>query len=275
MPKPALALALAASICVFSQTPDVAEQSRALAAIREYALNYTARLPDFICTQVIERTYYPVAALRGRPHHDAIEEQITFAGRKETYTVTKINGDAVSNVGHDQLGGIVSSGEFGTLLANTFNPNAGADFRWERASTHQGQRVYIYSFRVPQAKGYGLVDSVHTILAAYKGLLYADPQTGAVLRIEMQCEVPKDSEFRQLELTMNFKLVEVAGRDVVLPSHYHLHSIKARPVRAASKNLAVQRGVLSETTNEADYKDYRRFEADSSVTFGAEPTPNK
>lgn len=270
----ALALALAASPA-FSQTPDLAEPSRVLAIIRDYALNYTARLPDFICTQVVERTYYPVAAFRGHPLHDAIEEQITFAGRKETYTVTKINGEPVTHVGHDQLGGIVSSGEFGTLLANTFDPNAGADFHWERAATQKGRRVYIYSFRVPQAKGYGLVDSVHTALAAYKGLLFADPQTGAVLRIEMHCEIPKDSEFKLLELTMEFKPTEVAGREVVLPSHYHLHSIKERPAQTVSKGLVARGGVLSETINEAGYKDYRRFDADSSITFGAETTPKK
>lgn len=122
-----------------------------------------------------------------------LEEQVAFVDHKESYTVARINGEAATNVGRDQLGGIRSTGDFGTLLGNTFDPNAGTDFRWDRWATLRSQRMYVFAFRVPQPKGYGLVESKRTLLVAYKGLLYADPQTGAVLRIELQCDIPKDS----------------------------------------------------------------------------------
>jgi hypothetical protein len=248
-------------------TPDAAEQSRALAAIRDYALNYAARLPDFTCTQVTRRTYYPDARSR-HPRYDYIEEQITFVDHKENYTVTKINGEAVGHTERDQLGGIISSGEFGTLLSRTFlgqtiDPSAGTDFRWERWATQKGRRLYVFAFRVPQAKGYGLVESKRTLIVAYKGLLYADPQNGAVLRVEMQCDIPKDSEYKELELILDFKPADVAGREFVLPFHYRLHSYKEVSGVAA-------RVVMSETLNEADFKAYRRFGADSSITFEKE-----
>ena len=268
MMTPVVSCGFLAAVSALAQTPDAAEQSRALAAIRDYALNYTAKLPDFTCTQVIQRTYYPFVGFRRNPHHDAIEEQLTYAGHKESYTVTKINGEAVANVRHDQLGGIVSSGEFGTLLARTFDPNAGTDFHFERRATQKGQRVYVFAFRVPPAKGYGLVESKRTILVGYKGLLYANPQTGALLRIELQCEIPKDSEYKELELTMDFKPTDVAGHEAVLPAHYHLHSVKAVAPIATAKTPGVS--IFSETINETDYKNYRRFEANSSITFGTE-----
>lgn len=254
------------------RAPDAAEQSRALAAVRDYALNYTARLPDFMCTQVTQRTYYPNADIRGHPRHDSFEEQVTFVGHKESYTVTRINGEAVSKIGHDQLGGILSSGEFGTLLGHTFDPNTGADFRWERWATQKDQRVYVFAFRVPQAKGYGLVESKRTLLVAYKGLVYADPQTGAVLRVEIQCDIPKDSEYKELELTLDFKPTDVAGREFILPFHYHMHS---RKEAGALGSKTTRYAVVSETINEADYKAYRRFDADSSVTFGSGTNPKQ
>jgi hypothetical protein len=261
--KPGLLCAFLAAATALAETaPDAAEQSRALAAIRDYALNYAARLPDFTCIQVTRRTYYPNAALR-HPRYDYIEEQITFVDHKENYTVTKINGEAVGNTERNQLGGIISSGEFGTLLSRTFDPGAGTDFRWDRWATQQGRKVYVFAFRVPPAKGYGLVESKRTILVAYKGLLYADPQTGAVLRVEMQCEIPKDSEYKELELILDFKPADVAGREFVLPFHYRLHSYKLVSGGAA-------RVVMSETLNEADFKAYRRFGADISITFDKE-----
>jgi len=260
-------------LCIFiaavsapAQTPDAAEQARALAAVRDYALHYAERLPDFICTQVTQRTYYPIEDFRRQVRHDAFEEQVTFVGHKESYTVTKVNGNAVTNIGHDQLGGIRSSGEFGTLLAHTFDPKAGGDFRWDRQVTQKGQKIYIFSFRVPQPSGYALVESNRTILVAYKGVLYADPHTGAVLRIEMQCEIPKDSEYKALDLTVDFKPTEVAGREFTLPFHYHLYSRKL--AGALGQVPAGRVPIVSETTNEADYKAYRRFDADSSITFG-------
>jgi len=48
---------LAAAMTAPAQKPDGTEQSRALAVLRDYALSYTRLLPDFICTQVIERSF--------------------------------------------------------------------------------------------------------------------------------------------------------------------------------------------------------------------------
>jgi hypothetical protein len=263
------------AVSALAQTPDGAEQSRALAAIRDYALHYTTRLPDYMCTQVMHRTYFPIARVRGRPRLDSFEEQITFVDHKGSYTVTRINGKAVANGGRDQLGGIFSSGEFGTLLARTFDPTAGREFRWERETAQNGRRMYVYAFRVPQARGYGLVEFGHTLLVPYKGLLYADPQTGAILRVEMQCENPQDSEYKELELNLDYKPALVAGQEFTLPFHYRLHTRRAVLAVGTGKPLVTGSGaaVLSETINEADFKAYRRFAADSSVTFGGEAAP--
>ena len=210
MSKPGLLCSFVVAVSAMAQTPDAAEQARALAAVREYALNYTAKLPDFICTQVTQRTYYPNANFRGRPRHDSFEEQVTFVDHKESYTVMRINGEPANNVGRDQIGGLRSSGEFGTLLGHTFQLSSRAEFLWERRATLKGRKMYVFSFRVPQTNGYGLVESKRTLFEAYKGLFNADPESGAVWRVEMQCEIPRGSEYKELELVLDFKPTEVA-----------------------------------------------------------------
>ncbi len=199
MRKGCLAFILLAAANIGAETPEAAEHARALAALRDYALHYTDRLPDFVCTQVTKRAFFANIESPTPPHKDAIEEQVTYAGHKESYVVTKHNGKAVNGIAHNQVGGLVSSGEFGSLLQNTFNPDARAEFRWDRFATRDGRRVNVFAFRVPEAKGYGLVESKRTIRVPYKGLIYADAQTGAVVRIEMQCEIPGDSEYKEVE----------------------------------------------------------------------------
>jgi hypothetical protein len=251
-----LACILLAAVNVAAQTPDAAEQAKALAALRDYALNYTDRLPDFLCTQITQRRFRENVRSGMRPQRDLIEEQVTYAGHRESYVVTRLNGKAVKGIAHDQVGGIVSSGEFGSLLRNTFDPRAAADFRWERSATRDGRKVYVFAFRVPETRGYGLVESRGTIRVPYKGQIFADARTGAVMRVEMECEIPVDSEYKRLELTLDYKPAEVAGREFILPVHFHMRTRRA-----------LFATVINETVNEADYTDYRRFDADSSVSF--------
>jgi len=259
---------LAVAIRAPAQKPDAAEQSRALAALRDYALNYTKSLPDFICTQVIERAF----GVNGRGGHDAIEEQVTYVGGKENYVLTRINGQPVSR-GQDQVAGIVSSGEFGSLLASAFNPQAEADVHWERVTNRNGRKVYVFAYRVPQQKGYGLVESTGTRRVPYKGLIYADAEAGAVVRIEMQCEIPDDSEFRTLEIDLDYKPAEVGGREFLLPSHYRLFS--RRDAVPAERNRPREERRVRVETNETDFKGYRKFEANSSITFGGDAGPGR
>jgi hypothetical protein len=265
MRKVCLVCALFTAIPVLAETPDDAAQARALDAIRQYALNYILSLPDFTCTQVTTRTYWPNQRRRENPNLDAIEEQLTFVDRKETYAVLRINGKRPDSTDHNQLGGISSSGEFGNLLSRTLDPKSNADFHWERTANVNGHRTWVFKFRVPQPRGYGLVESKRTIVVPYDGHLYADPETGVVYRIEMQCDIPKDSEYRQLELTRDLKPTDVSGHEFVLPSHFHLHTRKQRGDAA----------VIGETVSEADYKQYRRFAADASVHYESDAGPGR
>src|SRR5579871_68885 len=180
---------LAAATAATAQQPDAAEQSRALATLRDYALHYSKSLPDFICTQVMERTL----GLNGRGGRDEIEEQVTYTGGLENYVITRINGQPASK-DRNKVTHILSSGEFGSLLANTFNPQAEARFRWQRAMTRNGRRVYAFAYRVPEKKGYALVESTGTVRVGYSGLIFADAGTGAVVHIDMRCDIPKGSE---------------------------------------------------------------------------------
>jgi hypothetical protein len=96
------------------------------------------------------------------------------------------------------------------------------------------------------------VESRRTIIAAYRGFVYADELSNAVVRIQMHCiDLPADSDFRSVELTLDYKPTRVAGQEFILPSHYLLQARK----------------VDGDLSSEAEYKSYRRFGSDATIEF--------
>jgi hypothetical protein len=143
-------------------------------------------------------------------------------------------------------------GEFRKLLDTIFDPETGAYLRWDRQAMLSGRGVYVFAFRVPQSRGYNLVESKRTITVPFTGFVYADSETRAVLRIEMKCiDIPGDSEYTDADLTLDYKPAQVAGEERILPAHYlaHFHMVRG--------NVA----------NEATFTAYRWFSADSTLKF--------
>jgi len=92
--------------------PSLAEQRKLLDEVREYALNYTKSLPDFICTQVTRR-YYDPTGLEFWHTHDVLTARLSYFEQKEDYKLVLIN-NRVTDLPYDALGGASSKGEFGT-----------------------------------------------------------------------------------------------------------------------------------------------------------------
>lgn len=240
--------------------PDSIEQAEALHAIKEYALNYTNNLPNYVCVQTTRRHIEPT--VRGYlPYGDVIQEQLSFFDRKETYKVQMINNQSVANVDHNQLGGAVSSGEFGTMLSHIFDPETGAEFNWDHWATLRGRRMYVFSFSVPKSAGYSMYhgETKREYISAYKGLIYADRETKAVMRIKMDCVgIPADYAIKEVGITLDYTPTKIGDTEYVLPFHFELNSKDTKAV----------------VKNEADYKLYRKFGTESTITFGdAEPVP--
>ncbi len=223
-----------------------------MGAIRQYALSYTGNLPNYTCAEVIHRSMMPASTTRPRLQTDIIEEQLSFVAHQEIHKVTRVNGTTVANLDPSQLPGSYSRGEFGNLLDQIFDPKTETSFAWGRTTRLNGHKTNVFAFRVPQTRGYGLLEAHRTIIAAYRGFIYADELSNAVIRIQMHCiDLPADSDFKSVELTLDYKPTRVAGQEFILPSHYLLRARK----------------VDGDLTNEADYRSYRRFGSDATIEF--------
>jgi hypothetical protein len=240
--------------------PSPEEQAEILAATRDYALNYVKNLPNYVTIQTTRRRIDPT--VRGyRGSGDSIQEQLTFFDGKETYQVRMINGRSVNNVSHLQLGGVVTSGEFGSILQQIFDPDTGSEFRWDHWATLRGKLVYVFVYEVPESHGYRMFDgeTKREYTSAYKGFVYADVETKAVMQIQMESVgIPSDYPVREVHLKLDYRPTVIASQEYVLPYHFELDS----------------RTNKANTKNEADYRLYKKFGAETSITFDeSEPIP--
>jgi hypothetical protein len=239
--------------------PDSMEQAEVIASMREYALSYTAKLPNFLCAQTTRR-HYDMKDSRYRSGGDLIQEQINFFDHKENYKVQMVNGQSVHNISHEQIGGVRSSGEWGSMLHNVFAPEDEARFDWDHWGTLRGRPMYVFAYRIEKDHGYGMYDDEtrKQYTSAYTGLVYADVDTKEIERITLKTvEIPSDFPVKDVMLTLDYKPTDISGHIYTLPFHYELDSAHTR---GTSKN-------------EADFKLYQMYGADTTISFGDDSGP--
>ena len=87
-------------------TPE--EQKQTLDTAREIAIHYTSKLPDFICTEQVERSD---RISQTNMKVDRLTIQLTYFGQKEKQKLVAMNGQKTEQ--HlESLDGLITGGEF-------------------------------------------------------------------------------------------------------------------------------------------------------------------
>jgi hypothetical protein len=232
--------------------PSPAEQKKVLAEVRGYALNYTRSLPDFICLQVTRR-YVDPTGLEFWQRADVITERLSYFEQREEYTVVTINNQP-TNLTHDQLGGATSSGEFGSMLKEVFEPETKTEFKWERWARLRGRKMQVFSYYVARENSKWRISYERTqeIVPAYRGLVYVDDATHQVMRLTLEAvEVPLSFPIQQANTTLDYDFTKIGDLEFILP-------LKA-VMRMRQGRLLVK--------NEAEFRMYRKFGAEATIKF--------
>ncbi len=235
--------------------PSSQEQAEILDLIRANAINYSNNLPNFLCTQVTRRNVDPTGTGDHWRLVDTIQEQLSFFEHHEKYVVTMVNGSAVTNRDHEKLGGATSSGEFGSMLYDVFNPATEARFEWERWTTWHGRRTYVFSFEVSRDRSrYDIYHgpSDQHVVSAYRGSVYADAVTKNVMRIKMECvNLPPTFPIQEVTQDLVYDNAKIADQEFLLPIKSELNSRESRYL----------------VKNTITYHLYRKFTTEEKITF--------
>jgi hypothetical protein len=247
--------------------PSSEEQAAIISDVREYALNYSKNLPDFICTQVTRRYAAPMPGTRwggsslSEPSwqaQDVLQIRLSYFQQKEKYTVVLAN-NAVVNKDYEQMGGSKSFGEFGSMLREIFEPSTEARFEWDHWGTLRGKRVMAFSYHVLQSRSqYRLVveDAKLSIITAYRGLVEVDPDIHMVMRVSTIAEnIPADFPIRKADDVLDYDFQEISGHTFLLP-------LKSQVLMSGGEVL---------TKLDEEFRLYRKYSAEAEIKYDTDP----
>ncbi|HLG94963.1 MAG TPA: hypothetical protein VKX49_01495 [Bryobacteraceae bacterium] len=235
--------------------PSSAEQEKILSETRDYVMNYTKNLPNFICVQVTRRFIDPSGKGTAFHNTDTITAKLTYDGQHEDYDIVLKNNQPVTNVKMEQLGGTTSSGEFGTMMKEIFDPESHAKFEWDHWATLRGRRAYVFAYEIAQEFSKYHVEETDTkqeLVPAYRGLVYIDRDTNMVTKVTLNpYNVPPDFPIQEIHVSLDYDFAKIADATYLLPLKAVLTS---RAARVATKN-------------EIEFRLYRKFETGSTIKF--------
>jgi hypothetical protein len=236
--------------------PDQAAQDHILAAIHRYASDYVANLPNFICEQVT----YQFEAGR-QPKHwrkgDTLTLKLVFNQGREERKLVLVNNRPLHPGIRPWRTPLTSEGEFGMLIETVFGGSSAAKFKWNGWGTLNGRRVAAFDYSIDGSHStlsLSLSDLARAIVA-YHGSVYADPESGVIWRISSAAEdIPPEVHTRSISTVIEYGEVDIAG------ASYHLPTGAVVFLTTESNNIR----------NEIHFLNYRKFEADSHITFASE-----
>lgn len=153
--------------------------------------------------------------------------------------------------------GAWSTGEFVTTLRNLLSPATDAAFVRGGEDRIVGRSAYKYDFTVRKANSHWRIvnPDARSESPAYNGTVWIDKESHRVLRLEMRTNsLPAGFTYDKAESTIDYDFVRIGKANYLLP--------------VKSANLACMSGSSTCMKNEIDFRNYRKFEAESDITFG-------
>jgi hypothetical protein len=222
---------------------------------REAAWHFSETLPNYIVKQFTTR--YQTEAAKGNRTSwqalDVVTADVIAEGGKETYKNILVNGkppkDSVEKTGS------WSTGEFVTIQLNLLAPQTDADFHNKRTTTIVNRPAYKYDFTVEQPNSnWDIHASAESYKPGYTGTIWIDKENFRVLRIEMSAKnMPRAFPLDAVESALDYDYVLIGDQKFLLPAH--------------SEALSCIRGTSECTRNVIDFRNYKKFGADTSIKF--------
>jgi hypothetical protein len=222
---------------------------RARAAIAEME----AAMPDFVVDQVTTR-YASFNNEASWNLVDRIEAELVWTGTREEYRNVRLNGRPIQ--GGPESTGAWSTGEFLTTAADILSPATRTGFVRLGRETVQGRPAAVFEFSIRGENSHWTLAAPtgERLKPAQKGRIWIDEQSGRVLRIEQRAvSIPSSFPLDKAECTVEFAPAAVAGATLLMP--------------ARAETRGCERGTVNCSKNEIVFRNYRRFQAESTVVF--------
>jgi hypothetical protein len=268
------ALALWLALPALAQKPAAADADAILERGREKALAYAKSLPDFVCTEIIQRyklsrtdAAFParsvVSAASVAPSWAPIDKltvRLSFFQQHEEHTLELVNDQPTTLQFDSRDIGVTATGEFGGMMKHIFGPASQASFHWVSWKKAGKHRVAVYSYTVAAGHSRFFVErgtrggQVNRAVVGFHGTVEIDTETGDVLHFAYTADgIPTTVALTRSATSVDFDRVDIGGNPYILP------------VRSETELEGPQLAIR----NVIEFRAFGKFGASSTVDFGA------
>jgi hypothetical protein len=240
------------------QFPQSGDEDEVIAQARDEAFSFSETLPNYVVKQYTTR-YATTSARGGRTSWHAIDTvtaDVVSEDGKESYKNVLVNGKAPREA--VEKTGAWSTGEFSSMQQDILSPATAADFRNKRSTTIVNRSAFRFDFTVEQRNSHWDVHAEgETYAPGYSGAIWIDKASSRVLRIEISAEkIPRAFPLDTVESAIDYDFVLIGDAKYLLPAH--------------SEALSCRRGTGDCTRNVIDFRNYKKFGAETNITFGTD-----
>ena len=230
--------------------PSDDELNAIIEGARKHALNYSAKLPNFVCIEITDRSVDPSGNGKWQ-RKDSFGELLRFVDNHETRKMLEVNGRP-STMKRDDMNGSNLLGEFGDLLSLVFQPLSKTEFHWKETGALANGTVQVFEYRVDHKNNsMELNDNNRKVFAGFHGLAYIDSSTMGIRRITMEADdLPSDFSIHSTSIEVDYDYISIGAHDYLMP------------VRGT---IRLKRGRHEADLNQIVFQDYRRYASQTKI----------
>ncbi len=214
--------------------PNRAEQKRIVSQAAEFVATSVSRMPNFTATRTTTR-FQDVNVMRLIKKHMILVQGFRFIDHNEVTAVYRdgkeVDEDAKTNKPEKSVlskTGLYSWGEFGPLLGVVVTDLLKGKIDWSHWEQTVDGPAAVFRFSVNADESRYIVHYCCDLkdgrsrelktTPAYHGEIAIEQATGAVLRIVLKADLTSDVDLSRADLAIDYKRVEIGGRNYILPS---------------------------------------------------------
>jgi hypothetical protein len=224
-----------------------------LRQVRLKATTNLNRLPDYTCTQTIERRIRRPQS-RKLELQDVVRLEVALVSGKELFAwpgARKFDDRPISDL---VTGGAIGNGSFALHLKTIFETRA-PTFTFEGEENRDGRRTYHWKFEVPQEKsGYMLRAGGREAVVGYHGSFHVDATTLDLIQLEVEAEnIPPELKIMRARDAVEYSRETIGAETFLLP---------------AASELQLVDQWNAESVNRTKFSSCHQYQGESVISFG-------